>query len=159
MVTEKQGLAGFDGYAKMSLLDADRKVRDVLAGRLDDLLGKVHECSLKACKAGREKLLSEIETIERRLSRLRDMTAFHDGSYVPPYMKQGISKVDAKSVNEIDGRLEASIDDAFAMISDLTCVEKDLHIIAKLSTISGILRNYESDLNTRSIMLKQELKH
>ncbi len=159
MVTEKLGLAGFDGYAKMSLLDADRKVREVLAGRLDDLLGKVHECSVKARNDGREKLLSEIDTFERRLTRLREMTVFHEGSYVPPYMKQGIARVDTKSLNEIDGRLEALIDEAYGMISDLSCAEKDLKVIAKLSAISGTLRNYESELNVRSMMLKQELKH
>jgi hypothetical protein len=159
MVTEKQGLAGFDGYAKLSLLDADRKVRDVLAGRLSDLKAKVHECSQKARSEGREKLLSEIDTIERRLSRLRDMTAFHEGSYIPPYTKQGISRIDTKSLNDIDGRLETLIEDAYGMISDLSCAEKDLNIIAKLSAISGILRNYESELNARSILLKQELKH
>lgn len=156
---EKMGLARFDGYAKMSLLDADRKVRDVLVGRLDELLGKVHECSLKARNEGREKLLSEIDTIERRLSRLRDMTAFHECSYIPPYMKQGIASVDTKSLNEIECRLEAFIDEAWGMISDLSCAEKDLKIIAKLSAINGTLRNYESELNTRGMMLKQEHKH
>jgi len=158
MLTGKPGSVEFDGYARLSLWDADRMVREFLVGRLENLTGKVRECSEKARAQGREKLLSEIDTIERRLSRIRDLTVYREGSYVPPYMKQGISRADTQSLNETDGRLEALIDEAFAMISDLSCSEKDLYIIDKLSAISGVMRSFESDLNSRSRLLKREAK-
>ena len=81
-----------------------------------------------------EKLLLK-STIERRLTRLRDMTLY-EGSYIPRTRSRDIQ--DRYEIfNDIDGRLETLIEDVYGMISDLSCAE-GLNIIAKLSAISGI---------------------
>ncbi len=159
MVTGKPVRSGFDGYEKLSLGDADKIVRQMLENKLADLADKVHACSEKARSEGREKLLSEVETIARRLVRIREMTAFHEGSYMSPYLKEKILKVDADSLNQADGRLEGLIEDAISLITELSCAEKDLYIISKFSSMSTILRNYEAELAGRNKLLRQELKH
>mgnify|MGYP000862279432 CR=1 FL=1 len=159
MVTGKPGRSDFDGYEKLSLADADRIVRQLLEDRLDDLSRKVRACSEKARASGREKLLSEIEAISKRLSRIKEMTTFKEGTYVPPFLKERILKADTESLNETDDRLLGLLDEAFSLITELSCSEKDLYIVTKLSAMSTALRNFETELSVRSRLLKQELTH
>ncbi len=159
MVTGKPGRSEFDGYDNLSLMDADKLVRHLLEEKLEGLAEKVHSCSEKARETGREKLLSEMETISRRLTRIKEMTAFKEGSYVPPFLKEKILKADTDSLKKIDNRLMGLIDEALSLITELSCSEQDLYIITKLSGMSTLLRNYEAELAGRNKLLKQEIQH
>lgn len=143
----------FKGYSGYPLSEGEKLIRDRLIACLDALGGKNELCLSKALSSGREKLLSEIETLKKRLERIRDEMKRAAGGV--QYKFEVISAADETRARDIDSRIEDILFQCAGIFEVLTCSETDTHILDRYTLISENLREIERLFHERLKIFKK----
>jgi hypothetical protein len=148
----------FNGYNAYPLKEAEKIIRARFGERIEALIAKIHECVNKAKGEGRLKLLSEVEKVRRRITRMKKVIDERDLVFVAPYLKDKITSVDEEKLKSVDYRVAELISMSEKIVEDITCGETDVHILDKFKQISDYFREMENRCHERSLLLKKDVK-
>ena len=158
MVNERDLYDNFNGYNAYPLRDAEKIIRSRFGERIEALIARIHECVSKARSGGKLKLLSEIEKIRRRITRMKKMIDERDLVFVAPYLKDKITRVDEEKLKSVDYRVAELISMSENTIEEISCGDIDVHILDKLKQISDYFREMENRCHEQSLLLKRDIK-
>jgi hypothetical protein len=148
----------FNGYNAYPLKEAEKIIRSRFGERIETLIAKIHECVNKAKGKGKLKLLSEVEKVRRRITRMKKVIDERDLVYVAPYLKDKITRVDEEKLKSVDYRVAELISMSEEIVEEITCGETDVHILDKFKQISDYFREMENKCHERSLLLKKDVK-
>ncbi|MBN2160136.1 MAG: hypothetical protein JW807_12130 [Spirochaetes bacterium] len=152
-MTESSVYDQFNGYHAYPLGAGERMVREKLVKLFEKIIGKNEICLVKAQEKGLEKLTSRILAVKKRMDRMRnDMARTEPGT---AYKFEPLSAADEETLKEIDGRLESVIQQCFAGIESLTCMETDMHISDRFAMMDDSLREIEALFHKRAEVFKK----
>jgi hypothetical protein len=158
MATETDLYNNFNGYNAYPLKDAEKIIRNRFGERIETLITKINECINKAKGEGRLKLLSEVEKVRKRITRMKKMIDERDLVFVAPYLKDKITRVDEEKLKSVDYRVAELISMSENTIEEISCGETDVHILDKFKKISEYFREMENRCHERSLLLKKDMK-
>ncbi len=158
MATETDLYNNFNGYNAYPLKDAEKIIRDRFGERIEALIMKINECINKAKGEGRLKLLSEVEKLRKRITRMKKIIDERDLVFVAPYLKDRISRLDEEKLKSVDYRVAELISMSENTIEAISCGETDIHLLDKFKKISEYFREMENRCHERSLLLKKDMK-
>ncbi len=123
----------FNGYGEYPLSEGEHMIRDRILECMNGLRKKNETCLNKAQDERREKLLSQILSIKKRMDRITDdMKKSIDEIY---YKFEKISATDEAAIRELDIRIEEKITQCSETIDSLACSDTDMHISDRYTQI------------------------
>jgi len=146
----------FEGYNAYPLQDAEKMIRTKIGKQVRIMRDEVDKCLSNAKEHGKEKLISEILTLEKRIDRMITQIEERDRIYVPAYLRERITQLDEEKLEEIDSRVENILNTCEATIQQLSCAETDMHIIDRFTEINKNLRQMENLCHERSKLLVKD---
>lgn len=155
MIAKGELYNNFDGYNAYPLVDADRIIRYRFRDMCGELLDLVNQCYIKSKETGREKIQANIEPVRSRIARIKKEIEERELSYVPPYIKEGITGIDENAISEIDHAVAGIFNTAFSAMSELSCDEEYTNIIQRFTQINSLLRDLENKCHERMRVLKR----
>jgi hypothetical protein len=148
----------FNGYNAYPLKEAEKIIRSRFGERIEALIMKINECTKKAKGEGRLKLLSEVEKVRKRITRMKKIIDERDLVFVAPYLKDKITRLDEEKLKSVDYRVAELISMSENIIEAISCGETDIHILDKFKMISEYFREMENRCHERSLLLKKDMK-
>jgi hypothetical protein len=143
---------GFKGYGGYPLAESERIIRDRILQCMNELGVKNDHCMAKARAEGREKLVSEIETLKKRIEKLRhSMEISGSGAR---YKFEKITADNEKRLRELDVKLESLFSRCAEMFDGLSCSETDIHIIERYTQMNEHLGEVERAFHERMKVLR-----
>jgi hypothetical protein len=139
-------LPGFRGYREKELRrDADRILRESLAGRLDALKKGLDEAAAGATRSGALASINDIETARKRLDRVANRIRYADRGYAPLFAAVKVDEAalarvyafDVALLEGIDAVAAAAATGATAMIPALDALD------ARVSDREAVLRGIQ----------------
>lgn len=146
----------FEGYNAYPLQEAEKIIRSQIGKKVRSMREEVDKCLNLAKEHGREKLISEILALEKRIDRLIGQIEERDRIYVPAYLKERITRVDEEQLEQIDSRVEDILNSCDEIIQQLTCAETDMHVVDRFTDINNKLRQMENLCHERSKLLVKD---
>jgi hypothetical protein len=137
----------FKGYGAYPLSESEKMIRSKLIACLGELMKKNDTCFEKARDEGREKVMSEILSVKKRVERITAETEKSMGGI--KYRLEVISDKDDKTASRIDSRIEELISGCAGIIDALTCSRADEDIIEQYSKIMSNLAELEKLFHER----------
>jgi hypothetical protein len=130
-------IPGVSGYrAKESRRDTDKRLREYLAGRLDQLRARIEEIKLAATDEGDLDMLDDLGRLDARMQRTADALRFADYGYSGFFDQVKIREEELDRVYAYDE----------AILGDLELLARDLGAL-KYETIGNLtLREVEGTL-------------
>ncbi len=146
----------FEGYNAYPLQESEKMIRSQIGKKVRSMREEVDKCLNLAREHGREKLISELFTLEKRLDRLIGQIEERDRIYVPAYLKEHITRVDEEKLEHVDGRVEDILNACDEIIQQLSCAETDMHVVDRFTDVNNKLRQMENLCHERSKLLVKE---
>ena len=140
-------IPGVSGYrAKESRRDTDRRLREYIAGRLDELRGKVEEIKLAATDEGDLDMLDDVGRLDSRLQRTADALRFADYGYSGFFDQVKIREEELDRIYAYD---EAILGDLDLLAKDLGAVKYETIGTLTLREVEGTLASIELRVSNR----------
>lgn len=155
MISREELYNSFNGYNAYPLVEADRIIRYRFRDMCGELLDIVNKCYNKSKETGREKVQANIEPVRSRLTRIKKEIEERDLSYVPPFIKEGITGVDEKELSDIDHAIADIFNTAFSAMNELSCDEEYANIVQRFTRFNSLLRDLEEKCHVRMKALKK----
>ncbi len=143
----------FDGYGAHPLSQGERLIRERMLECLNGLRERNELCLSRAREEGREKLMSQIMTVKRRLERISE--DIRESGSGMQYRLERISAGDERALRQKDQRIADIIAGCSGIIDALSCSETDMHIIDRYSRIMSDLGEVENLFHERWKLLKK----
>ena len=153
MASHEDFYRGFNGYNAYPLREAEKIIRERLTSRCDKLIEEIDGCYEKSRESGRLKIASNIEAVRKRLIKLKKDIEEKEATYISPYVKEGISKVDEKRITEVDLAIVDILDECLESVTVLSCNEEDMHIIDRFTGMNSRIRQLEEKCHERMKIL------
>jgi hypothetical protein len=119
-------IPGFKGYREQGMRrDADRLVREHLAGLLVDTHGKVRRAAGDLAKKARVKHLGEIDSVSKRIEKLTDLIRYADAGYSGWFDAVKVKEPELDRLYEYDVSLKQFIADLDAAVGELVALPED----------------------------------
>ncbi len=143
----------FDGYGAHPLSQGEHLIRERLLECLNGLRERNESCLSRAREEGKEKLMSQIVTVNKRLERISEEIR-ESGSGLH-YRLERISAADESALRQKDQRIADVIAGCAGIIDGLSCTETDMHIIDRYARIMIDLGEVEKLFHERWKLLKK----
>ncbi len=138
---------GFNGYGSHPLAESEKLIRNRIIACMDELNAKNDQCMARARDEGREKLVSEIESLKKRMEKMR--RAMELAGSGARFKFEKLSSADEKRLRELDLKLESLFSECAGLFEGLSCSETDLHIIEHYSRMNAHLGGIEQVFHER----------
>ena len=140
-------IPGVSGYrAKEARRDTDRRLREYIAGRLDELRLKVEEIKLAATDEGDLDMLDDVGRLDSRLQRTADALRFADYGYSGFFDQVKIREEELDRIYAYD---EAILGDLDLLAKDLLAVKYETIGTLTLREVEGTLASIELRVSNR----------
>jgi hypothetical protein len=134
-------IPGLSGYrAKESRRDTDKRLREYIAGRLDELRPRIEEIKLVATDEGDLDMLDDLGRLDSRLQRTADALRFADYGYSGFFDQVKIREEELDRVYAYD---EAILGDLELLSRDLGAIKYDTIGTLTLREVEGTLASIE----------------
>jgi hypothetical protein len=140
-------IPGLSGYgAKESRRDTDKRLREYIAGRLDELRPRIEEIKLVATDEGDLDMLDDLGRLDSRLQRTADALRFADYGYSGFFDQVKIREEELDRVYAYD---EAILGDLELLSRDLGAIKYDTIGTLTLREVEGTLASIELRVTNR----------
>jgi hypothetical protein len=134
-------IPGLSGYrAKESRRDTDKRLREYIAGRLDELRPRIEEIKRVATDEGDLDMLDDLGRLDSRLQRTADALRFADYGYSGFFDQVKIREEELDRVYAYD---EAILGDLELLAKDLGAIKYDTIGTLTLREVEGTLASIE----------------
>lgn len=143
----------FKGYRE-NVQEADKIMRERMLQCIRRLHDKNLHCLQEAKTHGREQLLSDIETMHKRLEKFEQEIS---KSPVAHFKFEGLDQSDEDKLKMIEDKIERLASECSEIIDNLSCSQVDTHIIEQYTRIASHLRLAERLYHERMMILKKAM--
>jgi hypothetical protein len=143
----------FNGYGGYPLSEGEHIIRARIMECMNGLREKNDICLEKARSERREKLLSQILSIKKRMDRISD--DMKKSMEEIQYRFEKISETDEAAIRAIDRMIEENIVKCSEVIDSLECSNTDMHIADRYAHIMEGIGNVEKLFHDRMKIFKR----
>ncbi len=144
-----EDLKGCQGYP---IAESERIVRERIIECMKHIQAKNEHCLARARAAGKEKLLSEIESLKKRIEKIRGyMENTGRGAH---YKFEKLPAARERRLQELDAKLWDLLSHFAGRLDQLSCSDTDVHVIEHYTRMNAHLGEIDRAFHERMKIIR-----